>query len=284
MMFNFWANQHLFLALARENPEPLKRALTSMPPIPEMGQWGNFLRNHDEIDLGRLSVFERDEVYRAFGPEPRMQLYERGIRRRLAPMLGGDQRRIRLALSLMFTLPGTPVLWYGDEIGMGEDLSLDERNAVRTPMQWCDEPNAGFSTADPARLVRPVVTDRTFGYRRVNAAAQQRDPASLLNHVEKMIRVRKEHHELGWGAWKAIDGDDPRVLAIRSEYDGRVAVAVHNFSHTPCETALDLPRDEVRSLFEVLSNGEHPPLDRRSGRLQLEGYGYRWFRVGAAGV
>ena len=133
--------------------------MAGTPPIPAKAQWASFLRNHDELDLGRLSDAERAEAFAAFGPEPHMQAYERGIRRRLAPMLDGDERRLKLAFSLMFALPGTPVLWYGDEIGMGEDLSQPERNSVRTPMQWADDPNAGFSTAARACLVRPVVSE-----------------------------------------------------------------------------------------------------------------------------
>ncbi|HEU6442455.1 MAG TPA: alpha-amylase family protein, partial [Microvirga sp.] len=146
MIFNFMLNQNLFLALSRKDAEPVRRVMAQTPAIPPKSQWASFLRNHDELDLGRLSDPERKEVFAAFGPAPEMQAYERGIRRRLAPMLGGDERRIKQAFSLMFALPGTPVLWYGDEIGMGEDLSLQERNSVRTPMQWADEPNAGFST------------------------------------------------------------------------------------------------------------------------------------------
>jgi maltose alpha-D-glucosyltransferase/alpha-amylase len=284
MMFNFWVNQHLFLALAREQAEPLVRALTSLPPIPELAQWANFLRNHDEIDLGRLSTFEREEAYQAFGPEPNMQLYDRGIRRRLAPMLGGDQRRMQLAFSLMFTLPGTPVIWYGQEIGMGDDLSLPERNSVRTPMQWNDEPNGGFSCAPAERLIRPVVADRRFGYRRVNVARQQRDPGSMLNTVEKMIRVRKERHEFGWGTWGVVDTSEPSVYAIRSEFEGRVGVAVHNLSRRPCNTVLDLPDDEMADLHQVLADGEYEPPDRRSRAIHLEGYGYRWFSRGAYGL
>ena len=280
VMLNFWLNQHLFLAFARGSAEPLVRGLTAVPPIPEMGQWATFLRNHDEIDLGRLSTFEREEVYRACGPEPEMQLYERGIRRRLAPMLGGDLRRIQLAFSLLFTLPGTPVIWYGDEIGMGDDLSLPERNSVRTPMQWGDEPNGGFSRAPAERLIRPVVSRGRFGYRPVNVAAQHRDPASLLNCIEKMIRIRKEHHEFGWGAWRVIDTGEPSAFALCCEFEGRMAVSVHNLSDRPCEVTLDLPEDAVADFYEILSDSDDPPPERKTRRLRLEAYGYRWFRRG----
>ena len=155
MMFNFWVNQHVFYALASADARPLGKALRATRRLPATAQWAQFLRNHDELDLGRLTKEQRTAVFERLGPEPRMQLYDRGIRRRLAPMLG-DRRRLELAYSLMFSLPGTPVLYYGDEIGMGDDLTLPERNAVRTPMQWSSDRNAGFSNAD--KLVAPVVT------------------------------------------------------------------------------------------------------------------------------
>ena len=212
-----------------------------------------------------------------------MQLYERGIRRRLAPMLGGDQRRIELALSLLFTLPGTPVLWYGDEIGMGDDLDLPERNSVRTPMQWAAAPNGGFSTAPAARLIRPVLADRTYGYKERNVAAQQRDPHSLLNSVEKMIRIRKEHEEFGSGSWQVVDADVPSVFATRSAAGKLVAFGVQNLSPRPCEATLDLPSEEAAALYEILADRAYPPPAKRTGCIQLEGYGYRWFGCGALG-
>ena len=201
MIFNFMLNQHLFLALrARATPS---RSAASWPRPRRSrprAQWASFLRNHDELDLGRLSEEERDEAFAAFGPEPDMQAYERGIRRRLAPMLGGDERRLKLAFSLMFALPGTPVLWYGDEIGMGDDLSLPERNSVRTPMQWSDEPNAGFSTAPAGQAWSgPVVTRAKFDYRRVNVAAQH-DLAWLAHGARAAARPRRRAcPEVGWG-------------------------------------------------------------------------------------
>jgi maltose alpha-D-glucosyltransferase / alpha-amylase len=185
---------------------------------------------------------------------------------------------------LLFTLPGTPVLWYGEEIGMGDDLSLPERNSVRTPMQWCAEPNAGYSTAPAEQLIRPVVDEGKFDFGRVNVADAQRDPDSLLNCIEKMIRVRKEHHEFGWGSWTLVDVDNPGAFAIRCEYEGNVSVAVHNFSHRPCDTALDLPEDEWPELFEILADSAYEPVDRTAHRMHLEGYGYRWFRRGRLGL
>lgn len=171
------------------------------PAIPDSCTWATFLRLHDEVDLSRLSAKERQECFAAFGPEPEMQLYERGIRRRLAPMLGGDRRRIELAYALQFSLPGTPVLRYGEEIGMGEDLTLPGRYAIRTPMQWSDGPNAGFSSAPKPRLVRPVITGGAYGYETVNVDAERNDSSSLLAWFERMLRALRECPESGDGPW-----------------------------------------------------------------------------------
>ena len=175
VIFNFFVNQHLWLAMAREHCQPIRDAYAVLPKIPKYCQWANFLRTHDELDLARLSEDERAEVFQAFGPDPNMQLYNRGIRRRAAPMLANNRERLELAHSLILTLPGTPVLRYGDEIGMGEDLSLNERDSVRTPMQWDSSTNAGFSRATTEKLILPVIRDGEFGYKKVNVAAQQRD-------------------------------------------------------------------------------------------------------------
>src|SRR4051812_37520353 len=197
MMFNFQVNQTLFYALAAADSRPLEKALKATRPRPATGQWGMFLRNHDELDLGRLSEAQRQTVFAEFGPDPDMQLYQRGIRRRLAPMLEGDRRRLELAYSLMLTLPGTPVIRYGDEIGMGDNLQLPERNCARTPMQWSTEPNAGFTKSE--KPILPVISDGPYGFQHVNVASQRRDPNSLMNWMERMIRMRKEAPEIGWG-------------------------------------------------------------------------------------
>src|SRR6201994_826185 len=210
MMFNFEVNQHLFFALASSDSRPLVKALTDTKPRPATAQWGLFLRNHDELDLGRLSKKQRECVFAAFGPDPDMQLYERGIRRRLAPMLQGDRRRLELAYSLMMTLPGTPVVRYGDEIGMGDNLALPERNCARTPMQWSTEPNAGFTKSD--KPCQPVISDGPYGFPHTNVAAQRRDPTSLLNWMERLIRMRKEVPEIGWGAFCFVSARTPNVF------------------------------------------------------------------------
>jgi maltose alpha-D-glucosyltransferase / alpha-amylase len=280
MMFNFQVNQNLFYALAASDARPLRRALKATQRLPKTAQWGMFLRNNDELDLGRLSKTQRDTVFAAFGPEPTMQLYERGIRRRLAPMLDGDRRRIEMAYSLMFTLPGAAVLRYGDELGMGDDLSLPERQCARTPMQWSTEPNAGFTKSENPIL--PVIHEGPYGYDHVNAAAQRRDPDSLLNWTERIIRMRKEVPEIGWGRFESIATGDSSVLAIRYEWRNNSALFVHNLGSAPREISLTVkaPEDSGRLLVNLLSE-DHSQADTDGRhRLLLEGYGYRWYRVG----
>ncbi len=279
MMFNFEANQNLFFALAASDVRPLIKALKATAPRPKTAQWGMFLRNHDELDLGRLTKRQRDAVFQAFGPDKSMQLYDRGIRRRLAPMLGGDRRRIELAYSLMFTLPGTPVLRYGDEIGMGDDLSLPERNCARTPMQWSTEPQAGFTKS--AKPILPIISAGPFGYRHVNAAQQRRDPNSLLNWMERIIRMRKEIPEAGWGDFDFVATNDICVLAIRYDWRNNSVLFIHNLASTPREIKFTVRRDiPDQTLVNVLSDDHSQPDARGRHRVILEGYGYRWYRVG----
>jgi maltose alpha-D-glucosyltransferase/alpha-amylase len=280
MMFNFQVNQNLFYALASSDSRPLARALKATMHRPETAQWGLFLRNHDELDLGRLSEEQRREVFKCFGPEQSMQLYERGIRRRLAPMLSGDRRFIELAYSLMFTLPGTPVLRYGDEIGMGDDLDLPERNCARTPMQWSTEPHGGFTKAD--KPVVPVISEGPYGYPHVNAAEQRREPNSMLNWTERIIRMRKEVPEVGWGDFEVLPVRDPAVLAIRYDWRNNSALFVHNLSNTPREIALStgLEGPEGRRLVNLLSENHSRAGEDGRHTLVLEPYAYRWFRVG----
>jgi maltose alpha-D-glucosyltransferase/alpha-amylase len=277
MIFNFMLNQHTFLSFARKDAEPIRRVMANTPPIPPKSQWTNFLRNHDEIDLGRLSDAERHEVFSAFGPEPEMQAYERGIRRRLAPMLGGDQRRLKQAFSLMFALPGTPMVWYGDEIGMGEDLSLKERNSVRTPMQWADEPNAGFSTAPAGKLIRPVVSDREFGYQRVNVADQRDRDGSLMNTLERLISTRRACPEVGWGKCQVLETGETSVLALRYDWRGNTMLIIHNLADHAIDVQLSL--DDVSRLRPLFCDSDDRTMLDASDPLHLSAYGYRWFRA-----
>jgi maltose alpha-D-glucosyltransferase/alpha-amylase len=277
MSFNFYVNQHFFLALARQKAEPIRRAYDTIPQIPRYCQWANFLRTHDELDLGRLGEDERQEVFCAFGPEKDMQLYNRGLRRRLAPMLGNDKRRLELAHSLLLTLPGTPVLRYGDEIGMGDDLSQPERRSVRTPMQWSSEENAGFSGAPRERLVLPVIEQGEYGYHEVNVEKQRRDPESLLNWLERALRHRKERPEFGLGSCTWLDTGDPAVLAHRCDWKGSRVFAVHNLSSEAVSVTLSLGEESVY-LHEVLGDRSLEVKDGRQ-RIDLEPFGYRWYRA-----
>ena len=280
MMFNFQVNQNLFYALAASDCRPLQKALKATKPRPATAQWGLFLRNHDELDLGRLSKEQRQAVFAAFGPEPAMQLYDRGIRRRLAPMLEGDRRRIELAYSLMFTLPGTPVVRYGDELGMGDDLSLPERNCARTPMQWSTEPHAGFTKS--RKPATPVVSGGPFGYEHVNAAQQRRDPNSMLNWTERIIRMRKEIPEVGWGDFEIVPTRDDAVLAMRYDWRNNSVLFVHNLASTPREVSFSVgvPGSTADLLVNLLSEDHSRAQGGGRHRLMLEAYAYRWFRVG----
>jgi len=280
MMFNFQANQNLFYAMAAADCRPLIKALQATKARPATAQWGLFLRNHDELDLGRLTDEQRQRVFDCFGPEKEMQLYNRGIRRRLAPMLNGDRRRIELAYSLMFTLPGTPVIRYGDEIGMGDDLNLPERNCARTPMQWSTEPHAGFTKSD--RPILPVISDGPYGYEHVNVAEQRRDPNSLLNWTERIIRMRKEVPEIGWGDFQVLPIRDPAIFAVRYDWRNNSVLFVHNLDSIPREIAFStgLSGDQGRLLVNLLSEDHSRAADNGKHHLLLEAYGYRWYRVG----
>jgi trehalose synthase len=286
LLFNFPVMQAMYLSLARQDARPLAAALASLPEIPEDSQWAQFARNHDELTLDQLSEDERQEVFEAFGPEEDMQLFGRGLRRRLPPMLGGDQQRIRLVYSLVFTLPGTPVLFYGEEIGMGENLEVQGRMSVRTPMQWKSDGNAGFSTALPQSLCRPLV-EGDFGPKTVNVADQRRDPDSLLNWMERVIRRRKETPEFGWGRSVVVDGGDPAILVHRCEWEGAVALAVHNFAAEKREVRIKRPDLGLKSgpshhLQDLLTDRNVPGLEDEVVGFDLEGFGHRWFRIESA--
>jgi maltose alpha-D-glucosyltransferase/alpha-amylase len=280
MMLNFPVNQRLFYALATADVEPLVWALRQTFRRPARAQWVQFLRSHDELDLGRLSAEQRGRVFAAFAPEKRMRLYERGIRRRLAPMLGNDRRRLELAFSLLFSLPGTPMMQYGDEIGMGEDLRLPERECARTPMQWTGEAQAGFSHS--RTLVRPVINDPTYGYRTLNVAQQRRDAGSLLNWTERMIRMRKECPEISWGDFVVLRTNVPQVLVLRYDWRGASLVTLHNFDHRAHTVHLDPGVAAGHQLFEVFDGRHSRAQNDGAHRIRMEPQAWRWFRVGAS--
>ena len=279
MMFNFQVNQRLFYALATGDPKPLVKALETTKPRPATAQWGTFLRNHDELDLGRLTKRQREAVFAAFAPDDNMRLYGRGIRRRLAPMLNGNRHRLELAYSLMLTLPGTPVLRYGDEIGMGDDLSLPERSCARTPMQWTNESHGGFTAGEP---VGKVISEGAYGFQHCNVADQRRDPNSLLNWMERLVRLRKEIPEIAWGDFAIVDAGDPQVFAMRYDWRNNSVLFIHNLGEMPREIAIN-PNTEIGTtdrMVNLLSYDHSPASPDGKHRILLEPYGYRWFRVG----
>jgi len=281
MLFNFWGNQHLMLALAQETATPLIEAFKELPDVPPTGQWANFIRNHDELSLDQLSSVEQDEIAGAFAPDrERMWIFDRGIRRRFAPMVKGDLQRLRLTYSLLLTLPGTPVINYGEELGMGDDLSLKERDPARTPMQWSSAPNGGFSTAAADRLLLPVISEGEYSYQHLNVKVQRRNPDSLINWMERAIRVRKECPEFGWGAWQILEANHPSVFAHRCEWQGRVIIAVHNLAEAACTVTLTLKEDANKYLIDLFEDRPDEAIVDSAHKIHLKGYGYHWFRVG----
>jgi maltose alpha-D-glucosyltransferase/alpha-amylase len=279
MMLNFAVNQRLFYALATADTEPLVWALEQTARRPANAQWVHFLRSHDELDLGRLTAEQRQRVFDAFAPRKTMQLYDRGIRRRLAPMLNGDRRRLELGFSLLFSLPGTPMMQYGDEIGIGDNLRLPERECARTPMQWSSERHGGFSRA--RRVVRPVVDDSKYGYRSLNVAEQRRDPQSLLNWTERIIRMRRECPEISWGSFTVLRTNAPEVLAIRHDWRRTSIVTVHNFASHQQKLKLKVSAERDDQLVDVFSHRHSHRHADGLHHITLDGYAWRWFRVGA---
>ncbi|HEX2138375.1 MAG TPA: alpha-amylase family protein [Woeseiaceae bacterium] len=274
MMFNFWLDNYLLLALADERCEPIFHGLSLLPLPPANGQWANFLRNLDEADLERLAPDELQRVFERFAPEERMRLYGRGVRRRLAPMLEGDPRRLKMAYSLLFSMPGAPVITYGDEIGMGEDLERQGRNAVRSPMQWTSGTNGGFSTAPQKKLAQPMVNDDRFGFEQVNVADQQRDPESLLSFITRLAHLRRAHRAIGSGSCTVLDSGSEHVLAHSFKSDHSPLLFLHNLGGESVRVEVELGpgMDEPACLL----GGEIGEL--REGRLalELEPYGVRW--------
>ena len=272
MLLNFWLNNNLFLSLAREEAEPLRRALEEQPDPPEGCHYAIWLRNHDELDLEQLTPAEREETMAVFAPHPQMRAFGRGIRRRLAPMLA-DPRHRKLAVFLLCALPGTPIVLYGDEIGMGDQLDLPDRAALRPPMQWTDDINAGFSTADPVQLVHPVIETGPFSYRQVNAEGEESDPDSLLCTLRTMFRIRREQGPLLTTTAQPVAVDPEHVFAVRYADGDRDSLLLANLH--PKRTEMSLPAELQQDWEEILA--DHPYDDDAKGEtLHLHGYGYRW--------
>jgi maltose alpha-D-glucosyltransferase/alpha-amylase len=279
-MFNFPVNRYVFLGLAQQSADPIKFGLNQLPTIPGRGQWINFLRHHDELNLSRLTKDQREQVFAAFGPTAELQIYERGLRRRLAPMLDGDMRRIRLAYSLLFSLPGAPMLFYGEEIGMGENLDLEGRLSVRGLMQWTPQNNGGFSKADPASYVRPMLSGGDYGFEKVSVGTLRSDPDSLLNWMPSLIRTRRECGEIGAGSWEVVKTGNDAVLGLRYDNKDSSVLVLNNLSPDRYTITLDLTEAEIADATDLLGDRTYGPINPDTKRMRLDGYGYRWLRIG----
>ncbi|MEZ5857982.1 MAG: alpha-amylase family protein [Geminicoccaceae bacterium] len=284
MSLNFNLNQAMALTLVRGDSGPLIHNLRAMPALPEKSAWANFVRNHDEWSLDKLTEAERREVFEAFGPKPDMQLFGRGLRRRLPTMVDGDQDRIRMIYSLAFALPGAPVLFYGEEIGMAENLDIPGRMSVRAPMQWAAGPNGGFSSAPVGAMRRPVVPGRKLGPAGINVQDQERDPESLLRWIERLIRRRRQTPEIAFGDWRVIDTPEAAVIALRYDWGRCSAIVLHNLADEPVETMFELDKDDRADRLACLL-GKGDVSARKGGRVvsELPRYGYQWLRVARDG-
>ncbi|MFB8188185.1 alpha-amylase family protein [Microbacterium sp. NPDC055988] len=283
MQFDFAGMQALYLSFARKDPAPLIAALRARPALGSEVQWANFLRNHDELTLDKLSDAERQEVFEAFAPDERQRVFGRGITRRLPPMFEGDPRRIRMAYSLLFTLPGTPVLFYGEEIGMGENIEIAGRESVRTPMQWSTDRNGGFSDAAPRRLVSRPPADG-YAPEHVNVADQLEDSGSLLSFIRALTSRYRISPELGWGTLEVIDQPAESLLVHSLAADVGRVIAVHNFAEVPVTTTFSLTDEpDGATLLDLLEPSHLPLGPGGTAELEVPAYGYRWLRVSRPG-
>ncbi len=276
MAFHFPLMPRLFMAVRRESRYPISEILANTPAIPPNCQWGIFLRNHDELTLEMVTDEERDYMYSEYAKDPRMKANV-GIRRRLAPLLENDHGQVKLFSGLLLSLPGSPVLYYGDEIGMGDNIYLGDRDGVRTPMQWNADRNAGFSAADPQKLYLPLILDPVYGYQALNVDAQMRSATSLLNWTRKMIGIRKQHPVFGMGSYEELGSSNPSVLAFVREFGDDRVLCVNNLSRFPQPVELDLRRFEGYSPVELTGLVPFPAIGELPYLLSLPGHGFLWF-------
>ncbi|MFW5654855.1 MAG: alpha-amylase family protein [Roseicyclus sp.] len=280
MCLDFNLNQALALALVRQDAGTLVHAMRAMPSLHPNDAWAHFARNHDEWSLDKLTEAERQEIFAAFGPKAQMQLFGRGLRRRIPTMFGGDAARIRMLYSLVFSLPGAPVLFYGEEIGMAENLDIEGRMSVRAPMQWTDGPNGGFSTAAPEDLRRPVVKTRGWSAGTVNVTSQERDPESLLNWMERLIRRRRQTPEIAFGAWSFVPFPEASILALRYDWGGRTVILIHNLAgerrRSSCNPA---NADGWKSLDRLIGTGSAEIGKDGLVSIDIPAFGYAWLEV-----
>ncbi|WP_433227251.1 maltose alpha-D-glucosyltransferase [Microtetraspora malaysiensis] len=278
MAFHFPLMPRIFMAVRRESRYPISEILAQTPKIPENCQWGIFLRNHDELTLEMVTDEERDYMYSEYAKDPRMRANV-GIRRRLAPLLDNDRNQIELFTALLLSLPGSPVLYYGDEIGMGDNIWLGDRDGVRTPMQWTPDRNAGFSNCDPGRLYLPLIMDPIYGYQAINVEAQQKSPSSLLHFTKRMIEIRKRHAVFGLGEFTELNSSNPSVLAFIRELGNDRVLCVNNLSRFPQPVELDLRRFEGSTPVECMGGVPFPAVGELPYLLTLPGHGFYWFTL-----
>ena len=279
MAFHFPLMPRIFMGLRQEERHPIVEIMNQTPEIPDNCQWGIFLRNHDELTLEMVTDEDRDYMWGEYAKDPRMKA-NIGIRRRLAPLLDNDTNQIELFTALLLSLPGSPVLYYGDEIGMGDNIWLGDRDGVRTPMQWTPDRNAGFSSATPGKLHLPTIQDPVYGYQSVNVEAQLENPSSLLHWTRRMIHIRRQHDAFGLGTFSDLGGSNPTVLSYVREHDtDDVILCVNNLSRFPQPVELDLRRFEGRVPVELLGGVPFPRIGELPYLLTLSGHGFYWFRL-----
>jgi len=279
MAFHFPVMPRLYLALKTQDATPIVDIMSRTPAIPDSCQWCTFLRNHDELTLEMVTPEERQFMWDAYAPQPEMRL-NLGIRRRLAPLLDNDRRKIELLKSLLFTLPGSPIIYYGDEIGMGDNIALPDRNGVRTPMQWSAAPHGGFCSPDVAKTYSPVIADPVYGYEQVNVEAQIRDSASLLNFTRHLIACRKAHPALGRGSCQFLESANKAVLCHMRQQGQDIILALHNLSPATQRVTLDLQAFAGRIPMGILTEQRWPSVSAQPYEVVLQPYEYRWLQLG----
>ncbi len=278
MAFHFPVMPRIFMAVRRESRYPVSEIMERTPVIPQHCQWGIFLRNHDELTLEMVTADERDYMWTEYAKDPRMKA-NIGIRRRLAPLLENDTNQIELFTALLLSLPGSPVLYYGDEIGMGDNIWLGDRDGVRTPMQWTPDRNAGFSAAEPGRMTLPVVMDAVYGFQVTNVEAQMQNTSSLLHWTRRMVHVRKQNPAFGLGTFHDVGGSNPSVLSYVREFGDDIVLCVNNLSRFPQPVELDLRRFEGLEPIELLGGTRFPRIGELPYLLTLGSHGFYWFRL-----
>ncbi|MFZ1536427.1 MAG: maltose alpha-D-glucosyltransferase, partial [Chromatiaceae bacterium] len=278
MAYHFPLMPRMYMAVAQEDRYPMTEILAQTPEIPPTCQWAVFLRNHDELTLEMVTHRERDYMYQMYAVDPRMRVNV-GIRRRLAPLMDNDLDRIKLLNSLLLSMPGSPIIYYGDEIGMGDNFYLGDRNGMRTPMQWTPDRNAGFSRADPQRLYLPPIMDPIYGFQAVNVEAQRREPSSLLNWMKRLIAVRKAHKAFGRGSFSMLHPGNRKIFAYVRQHEGEVILCAANLARSAQPVELDLSRFRGLVPVELMGGTPFPPIGDQPYLLTLPGHAFLWFRL-----